>query len=473
MPSQSAPEPSVEQGTQFERYPDQRYDGYTEPAAPSQVRGQTRVGHPHDIAPPDLSDPYRTDVGWRAPRPKQQTARAEQERTARPERGAAYPAASSGDARRPAARAPAQALESIPPAVSDSTRSRTPTTADYSRDDPAAERAYEGEPADESAEYGDAQAVADELGPESERHDETDYVYDAEPRGRKLWAAVAILALAVIGTAGAYAYRSMFSGEGQQQSPPPVIHADTSPKKIASATQQNSNDKQIQERLGASGTGERLVSREEQPVAIKGPNARTLVPESPPALSAPVTTEPGNARPFPTPGGAAGEPKKVRTVTIRPEGSSGDTAPPAAAPSRSNAPAAAAPAVPAPASPAPARAARPAAPAAPGEPQSTAPQAPARTQTAVVTPPPRPSAGNYVVQISAQKSQTDAEASFRVMQAKYPSVLGGRQPIIQRKESSKGVYYGTQVGPFTARGDAIQLCEELKAAGGNCFVVKN
>ena len=59
------------------------------------------------------------------------------------------------------------------------------------------------------------------------------------------------------------------------------------------------------------------------------------------------------------------------------------------------------------------------------------------------------------------------------MQAKYPSVLGGRQPIIRRKESSKGVYYGTQVGPFASRGDAIQLCEELKAAGGNCFVQRN
>ena len=177
-----------------------------------------------------LSDPYRTDVGWRAPRPKQQTARAEQERTARPERGAAYPAASSGDARRPAARAPAQALEVDSAGCERQHAIPNTATADYSRYDPAAERADEGEPADQSAEYGDAQAVADELGAESERYDETNYVYNSEPRGRKLWAAVAILALAVIGTAGAYAYRSMFSGEGQQQSPPPVIHADTSPK---------------------------------------------------------------------------------------------------------------------------------------------------------------------------------------------------------------------------------------------------
>jgi cell division septation protein DedD len=78
-----------------------------------------------------------------------------------------------------------------------------------------------------------------------------------------------------------------------------------------------------------------------------------------------------------------------------------------------------------------------------------------------------------MVQISAQKSESDAQASFRAMQSKYPSVLGGRQAVIARKESSKGVYYGTQVGPFSGRDDAIQLCEALKASGGNCFVVKN
>lgn len=449
-PRQPAPEPDVERAPQYERYPDQHYDGYTEPASPSQGRGQTRVGHPQDIAPPDLSDPYRTDAGWRAPRPK--------ERTARPDRGAGAPAAYAGDARSPAEQAPVQALAPTPPAVTDSTRPPTPMTADHSYYEPTAERAYEPGACD------DARAVAGEPGAQPERHDEHDDFaeIDSQPRGRKLRVAVAVLALAVIGTAGAYTYRSMVGTE-EQKSPPPVIRADTSPKKIASATQQSSNEKQIQERLGGAGaTSERLVSREEQPLAIKDPNARALVPEPPPALSAPVTTAPSNARPFPTPDGAANEPKKIRTVTIRPEGDNGDTARPGSS------------AAAAPATPAPARAARPAAPASSGEPQSTAPQAaPARTQTAVATPQPRPSASNYVVQISAQKSESDAQASFRIMQSKYPSVLGGRQAIIRRKESSKGVYYGTQVGPFAGREEAIQLCEALKAAGGNCFVLRN
>jgi cell division septation protein DedD len=81
--------------------------------------------------------------------------------------------------------------------------------------------------------------------------------------------------------------------------------------------------------------------------------------------------------------------------------------------------------------------------------------------------------GGYVVQISAQNSEGEAQASFRAMQAKYPSQLGGRAPIIRKKETPSGIKYGAQVGPFGARAEALQLCEGLKAAGGSCFVQKN
>ena len=60
------------------------------------------------------------------------------------------------------------------------------------------------------------------------------------------------------------------------------------------------------------------------------------------------------------------------------------------------------------------------------------------------------------------------------MQAKYPSVLGGQQMLIRKKEvAGKGTFYGAQVGPFAERSDAIQLCEQLKSAGGSCIVQKN
>jgi cell division septation protein DedD len=82
-------------------------------------------------------------------------------------------------------------------------------------------------------------------------------------------------------------------------------------------------------------------------------------------------------------------------------------------------------------------------------------------------------AGGFVVQLSAQRSEPEAQTEFRTMQAKY-SVLSGRQPLIRRKDQGeRGIFYAAQVGPFGVKSDADQLCETLKSAGGRCFVQKN
>jgi hypothetical protein len=82
--------------------------------------------------------------------------------------------------------------------------------------------------------------------------------------------------------------------------------------------------------------------------------------------------------------------------------------------------------------------------------------------------------GGYVVQVSAQRSEARAEASFRLMQAKYPSGFKYRSPIIKRCDlGAKGVFYRALVGPFASAGDAVHFCSGLKAAGGECIVQKN
>ena len=79
----------------------------------------------------------------------------------------------------------------------------------------------------------------------------------------------------------------------------------------------------------------------------------------------------------------------------------------------------------------------------------------------------------FVVQLSALRSEPEAQAAFRAMQAKY-SVLSGRQPLIRRKDQGeRGIFYAAQVGPFAVKSDADELCETLKSAGGTCFVQKN
>jgi cell division septation protein DedD len=82
--------------------------------------------------------------------------------------------------------------------------------------------------------------------------------------------------------------------------------------------------------------------------------------------------------------------------------------------------------------------------------------------------------GGYVVQVSSQRSEADAQASFRSLQSKFPHELGDREAVVRRADlGPKGTYYRAMVGPFGSAGDADQFCGNLKAAGGQCIVQRN
>jgi hypothetical protein len=84
------------------------------------------------------------------------------------------------------------------------------------------------------------------------------------------------------------------------------------------------------------------------------------------------------------------------------------------------------------------------------------------------------STGGYVVQVSSQRNEADAQASFRVLQGKFPSVLGSRSPLIKRADlGAKGVYYRAMVGPFGSSEEASHFCGSLKSAGGQCVIQRN
>jgi hypothetical protein len=83
-------------------------------------------------------------------------------------------------------------------------------------------------------------------------------------------------------------------------------------------------------------------------------------------------------------------------------------------------------------------------------------------------------AGDYVVQVSSQRTEQDAQASYKVLQDKFPGVLGAWVPIITRAETrATGIFYRAAVGPFKTADEASQFCNTLKAAGGQCVVAKN
>jgi hypothetical protein len=331
----------------------------------------------------------------------------------------------------------------------------------------------------------------------------------ARPRRSGLVVVLAMVGLVMIGAGGAFAYRSMFGGAILAPTLPPVIKANDAPTKIVpQAAASNPAG------TATSGSPGKLVSREEQPVAIQPPNAPPRVvstipvlpapgaaPSGPPAAAAPSlsavpaspSTPPKIAAPQPPPTATAGspEPKKVHTVTIRGDQMGNPNAAAPAAPGP--APVASAPAVRPKATEAPARATAPkaganaplaivpvaqgAAPAAEPPPRShvartETPSAP--VATAPTSPAAAPAAGGYAVQVTSQRSEADAQTEFKSLQAKFPGQLGNRQPIIHRADlAEKGTFYRALVGPFASSEAAAAMCSNLKAAGGSCIVQKN
>ena len=79
--------------------------------------------------------------------------------------------------------------------------------------------------------------------------------------------------------------------------------------------------------------------------------------------------------------------------------------------------------------------------------------------------------GSYVVQVASEHSAAEAHASFRVLRAKFPNQLGGREPILRRADlGAQGTHYRVMVGPFGSMEKAAGMCGTLKAAGCKCLV---
>jgi len=319
----------------------------------------------------------------------------------------------------------------------------------------------------QEAEY----AYQDDVPLEPHEHE----AYDDAPRARRrgFATALAIIGCAVLGTAGAYAYRSYYGNPGSTQ-PPPVITADNStPTKIVPESAGDPQSSNLAQRRSANADKERIVSKQEEPVALKEPGSQAA-----PRVVSPAPVAPGQGA------GASTEPKKIRTVVIHPDASDISGKPVTSQPAAAQAAAAArSNVVPAAPKAATASAARNSGPIS-LEPQPSEPAAapPARARTAAAPPPSTRSApeatentaGGFVVQLSSQKSEAEAQSSFRSLQAKFPNELGDLQPIIRRADlGSKGVFYRTLVGPFATAQEASQFCATYKAAGGQCVIPNN
>jgi sporulation related protein len=309
--------------------------------------------------------------------------------------------------------------------------------AHYGRADEA-QYAHDQQYADDQ-QYEQGQ-YAEEYYDDGQAYTEEGYEEPAPQKRRGALTIVAAVAgLAVLGTAGVYGYRAL-TGPASTSGEPPVIKAEQSPMKVVPPAPSSETQAPKAYVPGADRGNERVVPREEQPVDPRS-FAKTT-PPAPPAGGSVLPPLAGAApqpavAPAPAPGSS--EPKKVKTVAIRPDQPQGVPTQPAA-----------------PAQQPPARVA------------ATPPAA-----TAAPTPA-RPSAGGpgHYVQVSSQVNEADAMASFKSLQAKYPTQLGDQQPTIRRVDLSDkgiGIRYRTLVGPFASSSEAKQFCDNYKAAGGTCI----
>ncbi len=145
----------------------------------------------------------------------------------------------------------------------------------------------------------------------------------------------AILALAVVGTGAAFAYKTYIGSPRSGE--PPIIKADNTPTKIVPAPSDSSA--KVPDRMASGDGSEKIVPREEAPVDVnaKAAGPRVVFPplnqnaNPPPVASvSPSNVPPPNAGPVPSNGTMPNSaPRSIKTVAVK--GDQTDSAVPQAA----------------------------------------------------------------------------------------------------------------------------------------------
>ncbi len=113
--------------------------------------------------------------------------------------------------------------------------------------------------------------------------------------------------------------------------------------------------------------------------------------------------------------------------------------------------------------------ARAAAPDVPQQPvQPEAPRAPQPVQQAAAGG----GGGGYLLQLASARSAEDANAAWQSISSKNARLVGGRPPIVKQANlGSLGTFYRVHIGPFQDKAQSVELCNEFKRQGVDCFLV--
>ena len=100
--------------------------------------------------------------------------------------------------------------------------------------------------------------------------------------------------------------------------------------------------------------------------------------------------------------------------------------------------------------------------------QASRPTTPART----IQPAAASGGQGYRIQLAALRSDGEAQATWKHLQAKHGKFLGARKPNIVKTElGGLGTFYRVQLGPFADKTSSQQLCNDFKRGGLDCFLL--
>jgi SPOR domain len=321
---------------------------------------------------------------------------------------------------------------------------------------------------------------------DAEQSDEASASYEAIRSRRPLYVMAAMIVAGVAGIFASFAFKGAVSTQDEVATiraidGPVKVQPETAPGNdnpgqdatiLGGLPQQPpvaaaSNIDQPSDLSAQIGTAENQESSQGAVAAAGGGAAAVPVPAPPAQAQARPSTEPQSIADLI-------EPRKVKTVSVRPDGTvvANDT-PPSVAPAAAQAPAAVHP----PAAPA-ARAATPkTAVRVATTPKPAAATARGNSQIAQTTVAPKaraPEASRtFAIQLAAPTTEQEArELQARLMQ-KYSAELAGFEPSIQKAAVGGKPVYRIRVGGLTSRDQATALCQKVQSSGGNCFVAKN
>ena len=292
----------------------------------------------------------------------------------------------------------------------------------------------------------------------------------------------AILALGVVGIGGTLALRGKTVNHEivtiQADSDPAKVKPDQADSSAAPAGQNLFDRKN-------GGNVSKVVASSEQPadLGVTVKNARVVGSASGVATPQPPAPT-GAVAPAPAASQSEGifpAPKKVKTISVRADGSvvdGGDSHPAVSRGLPSMAvgapPSVVAPSGKTPAAKSPERAVstnEAALKAQPAKPEAAKPQA-VKPAVKEAVAEPAGSSGGFAVQLAGTPNEAEARAAATSLSSKYSSALQGRHPtFVQAKVGDKTIYR-VRVGHLTEDA-AKSMCSAIKGQGGNCFVAKN